>query len=202
MSKPKWTIKRVLQTSLLFLVLVALPLGSWFYLQGGLDYRMEALAELEDMGPIPMFEWVDQDGEAFDKDKCIGNLLIAGFLPFGEDREEYINRMNKLHDQFDNRTDVYFLTFVPTSLKQVLHEPDARQDVQQWKWVQIPDDQIEAVAATYAIPSNEKSALWITLVDDKGAIRKHYHYQDNKEMGRLVEHMAMLLPNSVPRKVQ
>ena len=36
--------------AVVFIMLFVLPLGSWYYLQSGLDYRKDALKELEPKG--------------------------------------------------------------------------------------------------------------------------------------------------------
>jgi len=41
---------KYLVSVIVFLMLFVLPLGSWYYLQSGLDYRKEALKELEPKG--------------------------------------------------------------------------------------------------------------------------------------------------------
>jgi len=41
---------KYLVATVVFLMLFVLPLGSWYYLQSGLDYRKEALKELEPKG--------------------------------------------------------------------------------------------------------------------------------------------------------
>ncbi|MBR9920637.1 MAG: hypothetical protein GYB31_07335 [Bacteroidetes bacterium] len=202
MSEKKWTRKRILQTSFLFMILVIFPLISWYYLRGGLDYRLDALDELEELGTLAAFEWTDQENETFNKEMASGNLLIAGFLPSGELREVYVDNMKKFHEQFDNRTDVYFLTLVPSGNAAQLVSDYEIKDQNQWKWVNIPESQLAAIAATYQLNPEQDPAEWISLVDEKGQIRKHYRIDDKKQLSRLVEHMAILLPRSVPRKKQ
>ncbi len=41
---------KYLVSAVVFIMLFVLPLGSWYYLQSGLDYRKEALVELEPKG--------------------------------------------------------------------------------------------------------------------------------------------------------
>lgn len=42
--------KKYIVGSVVFIMLFVLPLGSWYYLQSGLDYRKDALKELESKG--------------------------------------------------------------------------------------------------------------------------------------------------------
>jgi hypothetical protein len=41
---------KYLVSAVVFIMLIVLPLGSWYYLQSGLDYRRDALKELEPKG--------------------------------------------------------------------------------------------------------------------------------------------------------
>ncbi|NND07069.1 MAG: hypothetical protein HKN87_11885 [Saprospiraceae bacterium] len=44
--------KKFLQSLILLLLLVGLPLGSWYYLRTGLDYRLDRLEELASKGKL------------------------------------------------------------------------------------------------------------------------------------------------------
>ena len=46
----------------LFVILVLLPAGSWFYLRGGLNWRKTAQAELQDYGKIRSASIIYADG--------------------------------------------------------------------------------------------------------------------------------------------
>ena len=44
--------KKIIHTVILLLLLVGLPLGSWYYLRTGLDYRLDRLEKLEPKGVL------------------------------------------------------------------------------------------------------------------------------------------------------
>lgn len=198
MNDQKWTASKIIQTSILFAILVFVPLGSWFYLKGGLDYRIKALAELDSLTTFQEFEWTDQNQKVYNTERHGNKLMIGGFLPIS-DQENYVERVSRLHDQFNNRSDVVFVTIVPIGQASSLSAKFDIKDGEQWKWIGLDLKQTNDLAASWKMdPVNDLNK--ICLIDEKGVVKNHYDYLSDAEMGRLIEHMAMLLPKGLKRQ--
>lgn len=91
----------------ILLLLVVLPLGSWYYLQKGLDYRLETRAQLQPLGEVPgVLQLVNADGERTSAAE-IADYLMVGYF-FHPDTSGLVSTFRKLYDQYDEREDVYF----------------------------------------------------------------------------------------------
>jgi hypothetical protein len=206
-NKKRWTRKKIMQFAGLFLFLVALPAGSWYYLKKGLDYRLAALEELGDHGKIPAFSLQTADGRIVSDADLQGRITIAGFLSLRNEElsAAFGENLRKLHLQFDERPDVLLLNIVVDSSE-------------------FPSDEISRFAAKYELtdtaqclfpggdPSGvEKSTFegfrlslpedipleespYLMLVDTNRTIRRYYNVTRPEEVKRLVEHLAIILP--------
>jgi hypothetical protein len=99
----------IVQIAGLFLLLVALPLGSWYYLQTGLNYRLQAREELQPIADMPSINLANYDGQRFTKDTFQTRLLVGHF--FSEThKDKFLPLLARIYDQFDERKEVLFLS--------------------------------------------------------------------------------------------
>lgn len=196
-------IRKVLQALALLLFLVVLPLGSWFYLRNGLDYRLQALEELGDHGVIAPFELSTYKRDTLDRKDLEGKLVVASFLDFSDEAMtrrtgEYLN---KLHEQFDERPDVLLLQHVLNpadagsiqafELEYRLDDPD-----QCFFLVGEEDDRAAPVRDMYGLEAAASVPLnaQLVLADTTLTIRRYYDLRNEQEVRRMVEHIAIILP--------
>lgn len=212
-QKKRSRAQTIKQTIGLLLLLVILPGGSWIYLRNGLDYRIAAMEELKDLGKVPMGRVLETQAstEPLTSEDLQGNVTVSGFLPeTAEGQSRMIEVLQKLHEQFDERDDVLFLTYSKLDSTQELKARSRALgflDDEQWRLVRLP----EAVSAgayfkaNYAFPAEWADALsthpYLVLADTSQTIRRLYDAAENKDMGRLVEHIAMILPRKPEKDI-
>jgi len=175
----------------LLLLLVILPGGSWFYLQRGYNHRKAALAELKEIGVAGAFEGRDQNGNVVSQEFLRKRVTVAGFLPDDDrQRKTWISRLGTIHAQFDDRNDVCFLLFadsaaVPDPLAFSLE--NGLTDSLQWAIVPAEKDEVMQLLH---LPDLQHLAL----ADTAAMVRRHYDILDNAQMGRMIEHITILMP--------
>lgn len=197
-NKQSKTLQLIVATIVLLFVLVVLPLGSWYYLKNGLNYRLTTMSELSDYGKLPAFSYHTFEGMNLTFNDLQGKVIVANVLNFENNQS---NRalgaiLEKLHDQFDERSDVCFLVHVTdTSLARVasFSAKYNLEDDNQFYFIPLDTTQMTALAKDYRL-GIDSLATYFTLVDTKGIVRKHYNVQDDTQVKRLVEHLALLLP--------
>ena len=193
--------KRILISALVFAILFVLPAGSWLYLQRGLDYRKKAVSELQDFGKTGEYDLKNQRNLAVSPTSLRGKVTVVNFLP--SDREvgrTLSERIAKVHQSFDDTEDVVFLSFMPIDSTDKLLDVAISlgiKDDRQWyllgteaaEWKRLASD-------VYKIqdPTNG-----VALVDTSLTIRKYYDIHLDKDMGRLVEHIAIVIPQQKRR---
>ncbi len=193
--------KRIAISVLVVVILFVLPGGSWLYLQRGLDYRKASLAELQDLGKTGDFQLKNQKNLMISPEMLRGRVSVINFLP--EDKEmgkSLSERIAKVHQSFDDTEDVIFLSFMPAdSSAQLLDIANSMgiKDDKQWFLIGTDNDEWQRLAKeVYKIPNPENG---VALVDTSMTIRKYYDINANQDMGRLVEHISIVIPEQKRR---
>ena len=192
----------IVQFAGLFLLLVVLPLGSWFYLQTGLDYRMQAFEELHDIAPLPAFHLQNYNDSLIRMERFEDQLLIGHFFN-EESRETYIETLVKLHDQFDERTDVYFLAFqsdtsaaARSSLAGLLAQKGVKDTAQVFVLSGTNND-LSTLAGQMKLPLEERGielgSNSLLFFADSAMVRGFYDMRQEEELKRLLKHLTLNL---------
>ncbi len=207
MSEKVTTKRKTFIFAVLFVILVILPAVSWFYLRGGLNWRRQAQAELQDFGKIRGAYVIYPDGTK--ENELQGKVCVVHF--FGEQPElSSENRFildtgEKLVKQFGyksgNTEDYFRLVMIAeggTAEFKTHKQTLPTSELVNWVWTggmgswrTIMVNAYDAYCQKNGIrPANE----YYALTDTSGTIRRFYDALDDKEIGRMVEHTALLLP--------
>jgi peroxiredoxin len=216
MSKSTST-KKVIQNLALALFLIGLPLGSWYYLRAGFNYHKELMNELKDYGRIPDFTLVNQKGVTVSRSNIEGKTAILSF--FNPNNESYGRTMEyfrKYYSQFHEREDLIYLAVAlePTTASQleILARKEELNDIQHYflagdepavkklinDGVQIPDLSNRADDMTIPLSSSmidvPEEYPYLVLINESGMIRNYYDINNEQDLTRLIEHLALTLP--------
>jgi hypothetical protein len=202
--------KSRIQILIVLLILMIFPFLSWYYLRSGMDYRIEAIAELERMGNFEMEGTYDFRDRYIDPSLFEGKFVIAGIVPLElKDQELFASRFKGLIEQFSSRDEVLYLNIIQNSphysnqeLANTLYnaypgtvfnhlvltyEPDAIENLSE-SW-QIEDEEVSTAFNDY-----------LFLIDRQGVILQAYDFKDENRVARLVEHLSMQFTGSQNRK--
>ncbi|MFN0015601.1 MAG: hypothetical protein ACKVU2_13725 [Saprospiraceae bacterium] len=193
--------------AVLFLVLVVLPAGSWYYLSGGMKWRKQAQAELQNYGKIRGAQVIYPDGT---KENMLAEKVCVIYY-FGSNPD--LTEMNKkildtgerLYTQFGfkpgNAYDDFRMVMVAQhgSAEFRTHAqtlPSA--DFANWVWTGAVGSWKTIMVNAYDLFCQKNnvrpSDFYFALADSTGTIRCFYDATSEKEIGRMVEHIALLLP--------
>ncbi|HMO38030.1 MAG TPA: hypothetical protein PKC76_01535 [Saprospiraceae bacterium] len=204
--KTRFTLKAIVSTVALLFLLVILPLGSWYYLQTGLEYRKAAMSELQDYGKVPPLQLVRHDGDTLHQEAMLGKIVLAAFLDLqaAGQTARTGELLAKLHDQFDERQDVAFLIHLldATATKQGIDDFAANytlQDSLQCYFLTGDAEAMRTLAREVYKIDDEKLDNYFALADTKGMVRRQYDTRQPADMTRLVEHIALLMPKQKDR---
>ncbi len=204
-SAPGWVIGLIL-----FLMFVVLPGGSWYYLQAGTKFRKELLDKLEHKGAMPLVKGTNFDGTPINSLTEQKGLFIVTFSDFRDAplSQSKIALLQKLHQQFDVRKDVFFLNLVPDSsffdpakLNKFVSKNNL-SDAAQFLFLQadapLTKDDFHF---SYKKGETEANNSYFALVDFDREIRSFYDVTQQADQELLVKHLAILLPTVKKRKV-
>lgn len=197
----------------LVLLLIVFPAASWYYLNSGLQYRRSAMAELQDYGNFPLSSWIMADGSPLAAGYLEKKMLVANILPTGPDGElvaQYGQTLQQLHDQFDERDELLFVTVLHGDSAQVAQQFDnftqtyQLTDKNQQLFVQLDDAAYRQLDRGLFHPENagdQSADAFLLLTDTTATIRRYYDVRQSHDIKRLVEHIALLLPLKKDREL-
>ena len=210
--KKKNKVNNIFAFLALSLMLIGLPAGSWYYLQSGLNYQIDARKELQDHGKVTPFSFQSQKGQPLTLEDIEGSFSVATFLNADDKsaQDHYFGILSKLHEQFDQRPDVLFLTHLWSNIadENTLLENISREynltDEEQIYLLTSEKEKLEQQAKQgYRLLLNNTAFAknhYVALVDTVGTIVNYYDFNEQDEVRRLVEHIAMLIPKEIIKK--
>ncbi len=219
-SKKTSKLKVYIRNTALLMLIFVMPLVSWYYLSSGLNYQKEARAELKEYVTFPKFDFQTQYGTNLIQDSLKGKISVVHFFSMQDKNlDQTLEKLSLIYDQFKERRDVLFINFcldeeVPENFSFRTYGVDKKlNDLVQCFFLQRNDptirnmllQNIKTPIAVKENPTDEfqlqatnlpkgESYPFLLLVDEHQKVRNYYHIEKDPSMGRLVEHMAMILP--------
>ena len=194
--------KFAIQLAALALILIILPGGTWFASKYGLDYFLGVMGEMDDYGMRKAYNLNLVKGADLTYDDLVGNVNVVAFLdrPGSADADAIGQVMSELHRLSDDQKHAFFLfNFNEGSEKQLndfAQQYDLDDNEQCLYSLFSPGEMNQLMQASYYRDNNAFSNLWLTLVDSKGMVRKHYNINEANDLKLLVEQMAILTPEN------
>ncbi len=225
----KPSVKSKIQTLAILTILVGFPLLSWYYLTTGYNYQMDARSELKDYGKLPAFNFASHTGGVYTSDSLENTMSIISF--FGKDgkkNQDMFNVMRKLNTQFgdnpnlellivsieseENSTGVLAGLFAVNQFDEKQHHflTSSNLNIQKWmgEGIKVPTkwEKNEDGPTDIKLEENKSGVIadypFFVLVDKKQTIRNFYHVDNDEEVKRMVEHIAILLPREVKPDIE
>lgn len=188
--------------AMLFLILIILPAGSWYYLTTGYNYHKVLVNELkEDFGTVPHYSAITADGKPFNFESIAGNTAIVHFMGENAMQKDYLqDRMEKLHEQFDDRNDIMFISHIANA-----DETFMPKDTAQWKVIRGTEAELDRIAReNYKMKFKEGETVLNNsqfILVDSSLVRNYYDANSMQEMGRMLEHITIVMRRVAPRDI-
>ncbi len=201
-KKRKWWVMGVIAV-----LLFGFPAISWWYLKSGLDWRRQAQAELREYGKIRPVPVIYSDGT---KENLVAEKVCVIYY-FGAnpdltpENKFILDTGERLFKQFGFKS-----AAVPDYFRLVMISQDGTAefrsyartlpsaDYVNWVWAGGLNSWRATLANAYDLYCQQNGVKpvdhYYALADTSGTIRCFYNALDEKEVGRMVEHIALLLP--------
>lgn len=179
------------------MLLVGAPLGSYFYMKHGFEYRMQAIEAQGDFGPMPeLSQLAVYRGEL--PEELRGNMIVVGWLDESQPQSAtaYGKMLDSLYVQFKDSPHLYFTTIAKA----------APAYIDRWSNEHhLPTDDMLSILATDAegfrntakefnLPTEPGLAPMVALVDSSMTIRKYYNLADREQTIGLVQLISLIIP--------
>lgn len=209
--------RTVFQLGALVMLLIVFPAASWYYLNSGLQYRRSTMAELKEYGTFPSQDWTQVDGNRLSASFLKKKMLLAHQMPDASHPDlitDYGETLQRLHDQFDERDELVFLSLLPGDSLQALNQARSfaekyeLDDQKQLFFVHLNKQDFSNLSEGALRPSSEfesesdiEPSAFFLLTDTTATIRRYYDIRKEEDIKRLVEHIALLLPFKKDREL-
>jgi hypothetical protein len=185
---------KIWQTLALLVFLVGMPLGSWYYLREGYQYRKSILDDLRQLGELPGLPASDFRDTLLN-DGVIGDKVLV--VAKVDDTNAPITKvLGGLSDQFAESRMVSFVLICPDSEKAALlldvFEKSAHYRSDLFILIAASDSSVNEFIG--ALPDEIQSGQSVLLADANRQIRRLYRVEEKSELKRLVEHIAIVIP--------
>jgi hypothetical protein len=198
-EKKGWA--RTIQISILLFIIIVSPGLSWYYLRSGVAYRKSSLAELKDYGAMSFHDWKVVSHKPITADSLSGRIVIVNIVnPTTVLGAKSTEKMNKLFEQFKDRRDVVLCTFLTQtdSVNTVAfaQKNNPKRYANYWFSSTSGENYTQLLQGLKLSQKGDFSASecpYMTYIDMKGIVKNFYDINDNMQLGRLVEHIAMKL---------
>lgn len=188
------------QLVMLLLLLIGAPYLSWHYLSKGVDYRVSRINQMGEYGDVSDLTLTTPQGSRLQMGNLKDSVIIMTFPGIENGDLKDFPLLDKMKDQFEDRSDVKFfwvLGVADSTLGSTLitANPDKYSEV-----YFIDESDATYLAFMDQLPDKKPLGRTNTLavIDKKSMVRNVYDPFSDVDMGRLVEHITILLP---PKKV-
>jgi hypothetical protein len=195
--------KQLVNTGVLIAVLIGFPLISFIYLRNGADYRREAIAEMEDYGPLPDLSDLPAIRGSL-PDPPRGAMTVVGWLdPTKEAGTAVYGRtLDSLYQQFKDSPNLYFTTITlaenPEAAVRTFTERYNLPDDPMISFLRANERQFSATAREFSLPLGTYDSPGIqpivALVDSSLTIVQHYDLARRDETIGLVQLVSLIIP--------
>lgn len=183
----------------LFFFLIVLPVGSYIYLKKGYDYQKKAMADLRKEHRLTGTVGLVQLGDSTASLRGGDMFYLLGLLPKDAPLEPYKKTLQRLHHQFDEPTNLELWTVSEGAADRItgMMNSEMPTDTAQLKYWTANGVAFNRLVDEMQLLAEERSQLnegLMVLVDDSLYVRRAFSVQDEAALGRLVERVAILLP--------
>ncbi|MCR9286684.1 MAG: hypothetical protein NXI23_04750 [Bacteroidetes bacterium] len=202
----------------IMLVLFGLPLGSWFFMKSGADFRMASINEMGKYGEIQDFDLELSNGKRLTKEDVAKKVLMVNFLSADDlDNNEVFDRLKWIQEQFQERllkrTDFMFLSHIKfdsisdLNKYQIEIDKDEGKNYRRWNLLSGEAEVLSNLAKnSYHLPLKEGESTfdnpYLAIVDTDMQVRYFYNIFEKDDVAKLMMHLSILLPPQDDRKVE
>lgn len=182
--------KKIWQTLALLLFLVGLPLGSWYYLREGYNFRKALFDDLRDLGQVPPIGLTDSRDSLIRLDEIADKVLILSEL--GSEDTLSMRLLHGVADQFAPSGAVVFALFGKDSLATAALQHYFRDQTETHPDMFLFFSGGEELLQ--ALPLPERNGRHAALADTAHTLRRVYDLHAAGEVNRLVEQLTIVIP--------
>ncbi|MEZ5059530.1 MAG: hypothetical protein R2879_21055 [Saprospiraceae bacterium] len=184
--------RKIFITLVLFGFLVILPVGSWFYLKKGADFRMAQLEELKTKATLDFDAFKANYGNALPNDSFTNRAILIGKAE-NEDLEQLKGQLTNLEEQYAGSELINIVLF---STNETVR--DWAKEGGDFPKIYFVEENFNSSLILNPIDQEVPNDFSWALIDNKGAVRNYYSADDFTD---LIVQTAIILPTPKRAKI-
>ncbi|MFZ1380149.1 MAG: hypothetical protein WAS56_10815 [Saprospiraceae bacterium] len=182
----------------ILLILIGLPLFSWYYLNKGTTMRRDAMKSLVIKSKVSNFQILTDDDSTFTNQGLVDKRWFVLWLPQNADRENMLGTCAKIYDLAKDDFQPHFFSIIgfttgenANSISELFSKKLNRK---YWKNAFIEDEHFSKFGREiFGIPESLISKSIVVLIDDKAQVRNYYNIEDPVVFKQLVREYPVFL---------
>ena len=210
-------VKKYSQGILLFMLMIAFPLVSIYFLRAGNNYRKDQFKKLESKGVVADFSFIDQKGTIYNQDSIKGKIVISDFFFTRCPGPCYEMAQNLLRVQkaFRDRNDIVILSHTVDPKHDsvaILKQYAEKIGATPYKWYFLTGEKealYKQAKLGYKLPAGEGDnhadffhSQYVALIDTSLNIRNYYDATDAQKVNEMITHISMIMPDDPKSRLQ
>lgn len=193
----------------LFLFLIVLPFGSWYYLKKGFNYQMSIRSQLDSLGSLPAFAYPYRNDTIIDPAYLNGNAAVLTFSKAnGQNTTLALDFFDKLHQTLPEVKNVKFLGFYDDSTGNFINQVKMRfpklEDQNQLIFINLNSNKEKSWRPAQVLGDSIPAADWDSpvalMLDSKGIIRKRINLNNQGDKELMLQQLAIITPREKEEK--
>ncbi len=179
------------------LILIALPVFAWYFLEKGTKMRKDAMADLSPKATMSPFQTSLEDADIFYSDSLLGKNWLIGVFSIDSFRNQDIETLKNIFKQTKEEFNVHVFTVIGLQQGELVREMGQK--------LQLPQDKLwlnsymamqhvfPFCESSFGIPEKFRNQNLIILLDRKGNIRNYYSLENKDAILNVVRQIPVFL---------
>ena len=201
---------RYLKVAVVLILLLALPIISWYYLKSGFEYQKRNVESLHNFGKTGDFVLRVENGDILESADLEGMTWVAAFTRPATTPVSIA--LERLIRQYDESEKFAVLVFMVTPIKEEIYLLDSLRletvpaDLQHspaYHTALIAEEEVNKYAReVFHCPDSLSPRSTLILIDGDGQVRNFYDATDPAGRRHLAENIVLLLPRDPQQDIR
>lgn len=177
---------------MLLLLLAGLPIGSWYYLREGYNYRKNIMDQLQNLGSLPDVELSDHRDSLIRFGDFRGKALVLADIEAGD--AAALEALRNIGDQFAESGAVSIAVLAPDAYAvamQAAFQSVVQEQPGLFHVFKNGSEQAQQLRKNLPLAGSAN----VALADTSLAVRQVYDLANTQDVRRLIEHLVIVIPS-------
>lgn len=209
------------KTGIILFILFVLPLTLYFLFRNSTTAQFEPVPRAYTIlnngdslfHKLPIFSFIDQKGNVFDRERMLGNIYILSFMSLEDTLKTKIlnSNLKRIHDNIEEGANIRIVSIHMDSTSLVDYAATMEINPDRWAFVYGRKAEVYRIAkdafhmpefASMDSTSPPFTPLTVALIDKEGNVRKYYPGTDLGQIRPITDDLRSLIVMEYPEELK